>query len=114
LTLEPDGQATGCNPVEVGSIPTGVSWRPTAGSDYICTMSRLGTFFVGCLDPTAAWESMRLTDRGFTGFEPRQKKLSANFVGLLVMTLAEATPGRSTSVIGSNPIAPSAGLRGGA
>jgi len=24
-TLEPDGQATGCNPVEVGSIPTGVS-----------------------------------------------------------------------------------------
>jgi hypothetical protein len=25
LTLEPDGQATGCNPVEVGSIPTGVS-----------------------------------------------------------------------------------------
>ena len=25
-TLEPDGQATGCNPVEVGSTPTGVSW----------------------------------------------------------------------------------------
>jgi len=25
VTLEPDGQATGCNPVEVGSIPTGVS-----------------------------------------------------------------------------------------
>jgi hypothetical protein len=25
LTLEPEGQATGCNPVEVGSIPTGVS-----------------------------------------------------------------------------------------
>ena len=25
LTLEPDGQATGCNPVEVGSTPTGVS-----------------------------------------------------------------------------------------
>ena len=25
MTLEPDGQATGCNPVEVGSIPTGVS-----------------------------------------------------------------------------------------
>ena len=24
LTLEPDGQATGCNPVEVGSTPTGV------------------------------------------------------------------------------------------
>ena len=24
-TLEPDGQATGCNPVEVGSTPTGVS-----------------------------------------------------------------------------------------
>ena len=23
-TLEPDGQATGCNPVEVGSTPTGV------------------------------------------------------------------------------------------
>jgi hypothetical protein len=25
LTLEPNGEATGCNPVEVGSIPTGVS-----------------------------------------------------------------------------------------
>jgi hypothetical protein len=24
-TLEPDGQATGCNPVEVGSTPTSVS-----------------------------------------------------------------------------------------
>ncbi len=34
-TLEPDGTATGCNPVEVGSTPTGVSDRPTAGSDYI-------------------------------------------------------------------------------
>ena len=29
-TLEPDGQATGCNPVEVGSTPTGVSDCPTA------------------------------------------------------------------------------------
>ncbi len=27
LTLEPDGQATGCNPGEVGSIPTGVFSR---------------------------------------------------------------------------------------
>jgi hypothetical protein len=34
-TLEPDGEATGCNPVEVGSTPTGVSDRSTAGSDYI-------------------------------------------------------------------------------
>ena len=25
VTLEPDGQATGCNPVQVGSTPTGVS-----------------------------------------------------------------------------------------
>ena len=25
LTLEPDGTATGCNPVQVGSTPTGVS-----------------------------------------------------------------------------------------
>ena len=24
MTLEPDGQATGCNPVEAGSIPAGV------------------------------------------------------------------------------------------
>src|SRR5262245_31114691 len=30
-TLEPDGQATGCNPVEVGSTPTGVSFRQAAG-----------------------------------------------------------------------------------
>ena len=34
-TLEPDGEATGCNPVEVGSTPTSVSDRSTAGSDYI-------------------------------------------------------------------------------
>jgi hypothetical protein len=26
-TLESDGQAAGCNPVQVGSIPTGVSYR---------------------------------------------------------------------------------------
>ena len=25
MTLEPDGAATGCNPVQVGSTPTGVS-----------------------------------------------------------------------------------------
>jgi hypothetical protein len=25
MTLEPDGQAAGCNPAEVGSTPTGVS-----------------------------------------------------------------------------------------
>ena len=35
MTLEPDGEATGCNPVEVGSIPTGVSDQPTACVDYI-------------------------------------------------------------------------------
>ncbi len=28
MTLEPDGTATGCNPVEVGSTPTGV-FQPT-------------------------------------------------------------------------------------
>ena len=38
MTLEPDGAATGCNPVEVGSTPTGVSDSPTAGSDYILKM----------------------------------------------------------------------------
>jgi hypothetical protein len=36
LTLEPDGTAIGCNPIKVGS--TGVSDRPTAGSDYILKM----------------------------------------------------------------------------
>jgi hypothetical protein len=36
LTLQPDGQATDCNSVEVGSIPTGVFDSPTAGLDYIC------------------------------------------------------------------------------
>jgi hypothetical protein len=35
MTLEPDGTAIGCNPIEVGSTPTGVSDQPTAGSDYI-------------------------------------------------------------------------------
>lgn len=35
MTLEPDGTAIGCNPIKVGSTPTGVSDRPTAGSDYI-------------------------------------------------------------------------------
>lgn len=32
-TLEPDGEAAGCNPAEVGSIPTGVSDRPTGHSN---------------------------------------------------------------------------------
>ena len=36
-TLEPDGEATGCNPVEAGSIPVGISDRSTAGRDYINT-----------------------------------------------------------------------------
>ncbi|TVS21162.1 MAG: hypothetical protein EA424_00290, partial [Planctomycetaceae bacterium] len=35
VTLEPDGTATGCNPVQVGSTPTGVSESPTARWDYI-------------------------------------------------------------------------------
>ena len=30
VTLEPDGTATGCNPVQVGSTPTGVSYESTA------------------------------------------------------------------------------------
>ena len=48
MTLEPDGTATGCNPVEVGSTPTGVSDRPTAGSDYISVnVKRLNHSFVG-------------------------------------------------------------------
>ena len=40
LTLEPDGTATGCNPVQVGSTPTGVSDHPTADPDYIDFGSR--------------------------------------------------------------------------
>ena len=40
LTLEPDGTATGCNPVQVGSTPTGVSDRPTADPNYIDFGSR--------------------------------------------------------------------------
>jgi hypothetical protein len=40
LTLEPDGTAIGCNPIEVGSTPTGVSDQPTAGSDYIFLRKR--------------------------------------------------------------------------
>ena len=34
MTLEPDGTATGCNPVQVGSTPTGVflfPWRVASG-----------------------------------------------------------------------------------
>ena len=38
MTLEPDGTATGCNPVEVGSTPTGVScpnrWPEVQTSGY--------------------------------------------------------------------------------
>ena len=37
-TLEPEGQATGCNPVEVGSTPASVSDESTAGLDYILLM----------------------------------------------------------------------------
>ena len=40
MTLEPDGTATGCNPVEVGSTPTSVSDESTAGSDYIFLRKR--------------------------------------------------------------------------
>ena len=29
MTLEPDGTAIGCNPIEVGSTPTGVSDQPS-------------------------------------------------------------------------------------
>jgi hypothetical protein len=32
LTLEPDGKATGRNPVQVGSIPTGVSYSFSQGT----------------------------------------------------------------------------------
>ena len=39
-TLEPDGPATGCNPVQVGSTPTSVSDHPTADPDYIDFGSR--------------------------------------------------------------------------
>ena len=35
MRLEPDGAAIGCNPIEVGSTPTGLSDLPTADSDYI-------------------------------------------------------------------------------
>ena len=40
MTLEPDGTAIGCNPIEVGSTPTGVSDLPTDGSDYIFLRKR--------------------------------------------------------------------------
>ena len=47
LTLEPDGRAAACKAVEVGSIPTGVSDQPTAGSDYITTQRCLNHSLVG-------------------------------------------------------------------
>ena len=47
LTLEPDGEAAACKAVEVGSIPTGVSDQPTAGSDYIFQMKHLNHYLVG-------------------------------------------------------------------
>ena len=37
-TLEPEGQATGCNPVEVGSTPTGVSLKQ--GPLMLCVQRR--------------------------------------------------------------------------
>jgi hypothetical protein len=46
LTLEPDGQATGCNPVEVGSIPTGVSAQLPLGST-LTNVNRSQQIFVG-------------------------------------------------------------------
>jgi hypothetical protein len=52
LTLEPDGTATGCNPVEVGSIPTGVSYGPgddCADAQPLGSISRL----VGAARPAA-------------------------------------------------------------
>ena len=49
-TPEPDGQATGCNPVEVGSTPTGVSDQPTAGLDYIFMNERIVS------EPSPRWK----------------------------------------------------------
>jgi hypothetical protein len=39
--------------------------------------------------PTAVWESMCLTGRGFTGFEPRQKSSRTNFVGISNLRVKE-------------------------
>jgi hypothetical protein len=36
LTLEPDGKATGCNPVQVGSTPTGVLVRIELDPLIVC------------------------------------------------------------------------------
>ena len=61
LTLEPDGTATGCNPVEVGSTPTVVFDCPTAGSDYIFllrspTSEPILRWMVLDYCPTACWD----------------------------------------------------------
>jgi hypothetical protein len=38
-TLEPDGKATGCNPVEVGSIPTGVFHQSSGRNERCCHLN---------------------------------------------------------------------------
>lgn len=51
-TLEPDGQAAGCNPAEVGSTPTGVSRSPNGGSPQVGVSSARSSHSFRCRLPT--------------------------------------------------------------
>ena len=52
LTLEPDGAAIGCNPVEVGSTPTGVSYGSEVACAYVASLGSIGRL-VGAARPAA-------------------------------------------------------------
>ncbi len=66
MTLEPDGQGTGCNPVEVGSMPTGVF-----GSQNNC-----GARYVPRIDASAP----------LVALEGKKIRIAVNYFGLLAST----------------------------
>jgi hypothetical protein len=95
--LEPDGAATGCNPVQVGSTPTGLSdtARPTAHAPCLCgsrqRVFRSWVLTEGRVNQVSS--VVRAPDResGCRGFDSRTKTAG-------VENLLEAARGRRANV----------------
>src|SRR3989442_951615 len=70
MTLEPDGEATGCNPVEVGSTPTGGSFCPWGVPDQHATLRRLKIRFDSWqgYSPLAGWHFFDASTRAAISF----------------------------------------------
>ena len=80
LTLEPDGKATGCNPVQVGSTPTGVSSE--------------AMMHPGHLRPATGVEDSRQSGHWATPEEPLPPPRASTEVAVKIGGLAMARGGR--------------------